>query len=146
MATDNHSISDKYKLLENLKKTNIDPKHLVDQYFVNLYDLYSEKEIMNAIEKNWDDKAPEEEVANLEFAKHVNRWRSIKIVDTAGIRKAKLVDGFIETQSVYRSLRSISESEIVLFMVDSTLGITHQDRRLCDIALEKGKSIIICFY
>lgn len=107
-------------------------------------DLYSEKEIMNAIEKNWDDKAPEEEVANLEFAKHVNRWRSIKIVDTAGIRKAKLVDGFIETQSVYRSLRSISESEIVLFMVDSTLGITHQDRRLCDIALEKGKSIIIC--
>lgn len=107
-------------------------------------DLYSEKEIMNAIEKNWDDKAPEEEVANLEYAKHVNRWRSIKIVDTAGIRKAKLVDGFIETQSVYRSLRSISESEIVLFMVDSTLGITHQDRRLCDIALEKGKSIIIC--
>lgn len=107
-------------------------------------DLYSEKEIMNAIEKNWDDKAPEEEVANLEFAKQVNRWRSIKIVDTAGIRKAKLVDGFIETQSVYRSLRSISESEIVLFMVDSTLGITHQDRRLCDIALEKGKSIIIC--
>lgn len=106
-------------------------------------DLYSEKEILSAIEKNWDN-GPEEEVANLEFAKHVNRWRSIKIVDTAGIRKAKLVEGFIETQSVYRSLRSISESEIVLFMVDSTLGITHQDRRLCDIALEKGKSIIIC--
>jgi GTP-binding protein len=105
-------------------------------------DLYSEKEILNAIEKNWDN-APEEEVANLEYA-HVNRWRSLKIVDTAGIRKAKLVEGFIETQSVYRSLRSISESEIVLFMVDSTLGITHQDRRLCDIALEKGKSIIIC--
>jgi GTP-binding protein len=105
-------------------------------------DLYSEKEILSAIEKNWE--APEEEVANLEFAQLKNRWRSIKIVDTAGIRKAKLVEGFIETQSVYRSLRAISESEIVLFMVDSTLGITHQDRRLCDIALEKGKSVIIC--
>lgn len=73
-----------------------------------------------------------------------NPWRSIKIVDTAGIRKRGLVSGFIEEQSVYRSLRAISESDVVLFMVDVTKGITHQDRRLCDIALEKGKSILIC--
>lgn len=106
-------------------------------------DLYGEKEIISEIEKNWDN-APEEEVANLEFAQQVNRWRSIKLVDTAGIRKSKLVEGFIETQSVYRSLRAITESDIVLFMVDSTLGITHQDRRLIDIALEKGKSVIVC--
>ncbi len=105
-------------------------------------DYFSEREILGEIEKNWDESR--EEVANIEHAREVNRWRSIKIVDTAGIRKAKLVDGFIETQSVYRSLRSITESDIVLFMVDATLGITHQDRRLCDIALEKGKSIIIC--
>ena len=106
-------------------------------------DLFGEKEILSEIEKNFDDSL-EEEVANLEFAGWKNRWRSIKLVDTAGIRKSKLVEGFIETQSVYRSLRSITESDIVLFMVDSTLGITHQDRRLCDIALEKGKSVIIC--
>ncbi|HXH29582.1 MAG TPA: GTPase [Bacteriovoracaceae bacterium] len=105
-------------------------------------DYFSEAEILSEIEKNWNE--PQEELANIEHAREVNRWRSIKIVDTAGIRKAKLVDGFIETQSVYRSLRSITESDIVLFMVDATLGITHQDRRLCDIALEKGKSIIIC--
>ena len=105
-------------------------------------DLYSENEILSEIEKNWNDT--EEEVANLEFAKEVNRWRSIKLVDTAGIRKSKLVEGFIETQSVYRSLRSITESDVVLFMIDSTLGITHQDRRLIDIALEKGKSLIVC--
>jgi GTP-binding protein len=106
-------------------------------------DLYSDKEILSAIEKNFDNNT-EEQVSDLEFAQYVNRWRSIKIVDTAGIRKSKLVEGFIETQSVYRSLRSITESDIVLFMVDSTLGITHQDRRLLDIALEKGKSVIVC--
>ncbi len=103
---------------------------------------FSEKEILKSIESNWDDRP--EEVADLEHAHAINRWRSIKIVDTAGIRKAKNVDGFIETQSVYRSLRSISESDVVLFMIDSTLGITHQDRRLLDIALEKGKSLVIC--
>lgn len=105
-------------------------------------DYFSEKEILREIEKNWDNKP--EEVAHLEEAQYIHRWRSIKIVDTAGIRKSKLVEGFIETQSVYRSLRSITESDVVLFMIDSTLGITHQDRRLIDIALEKGKSLIVC--
>lgn len=71
-------------------------------------------------------------------------FRSIKLVDTAGIRRAKKVEGFIEEQSVYRSLRAITEADIVIFMVDATIGITHQDRRLLDIALEKGKSLIIC--
>lgn len=105
-------------------------------------DYFSEGQIVEEIEKNWN--LPADDVANIEHAKEVNRWRSIKLVDTAGIRKAKLVDGFIETQSVYRSLRAISESDVVLFMIDSTLGITHQDRRLIDIALEKGKSLIVC--
>lgn len=105
-------------------------------------DYFSEKEILSEIEKNWN--APADEVQHLEHAQVRNRWRSIKLVDTAGIRKSKLVDGFIETQSVYRSLRAISESDVVLFMIDSTLGITHQDRRLIDIALEKGKSLIVC--
>lgn len=71
-------------------------------------------------------------------------YRSIKLVDTAGIRRQKSVKGFVETQSVYRSLRAISESDIVVLMCDAQKGITHQDRRLADIALEKGKSIIIC--
>jgi GTPase len=71
-------------------------------------------------------------------------FRSIKLVDTAGIRRSKKVEGFIEEQSVYRSLRAITGSDVVIFMVDATLGITHQDRRLIDIALEKGKSLIVC--
>ncbi|MBD64233.1 MAG: hypothetical protein CME62_03445 [Halobacteriovoraceae bacterium] len=73
-----------------------------------------------------------------------NPYRSIKLVDTAGIRKQKVVTGFIEEQSVFRSLKSISEADVVIYVVDSTKGITHQDRRLCDITLEKGKSLIIC--
>jgi GTP-binding protein len=71
-------------------------------------------------------------------------WRSLHLVDTAGIRRKNSVEGTIEAQSVFRSLRCITESDIVIFMVDSTKGISHQDRRLMDIALEKGKSIIIC--
>jgi GTP-binding protein len=71
-------------------------------------------------------------------------WRSLHIVDTAGIRRKSNVDGVIESQSVYRSLRCITESDIVIYMIDATRGIGHQDCRLLDIALEKGKSVIVC--
>lgn len=73
-----------------------------------------------------------------------SQWRSMHIVDTAGIRRQKSVEGFIEQQSVYRSLRCITESDIIIYMIDATIGISHQDRRLLDIALEKGKSVIVC--
>lgn len=91
-------------------------------------------------------EAEESVLENLETqeVEKVFPWRSVKVVDTAGIRKKGVVKGFIEEQSVYRSLKSIAESDVVIFMVDVTKGITHQDRRLCDIALEKGKSLIIC--
>lgn len=70
-------------------------------------------------------------------------WRSLLLVDTAGIRKQKSIKDVIEEQSVYRSLRSISEADIIIYMVDATKGLGHQDRRLLDIALEKGKSVIV---
>ncbi len=71
-------------------------------------------------------------------------WRSVHLVDTAGIRRKSNIKDFVENQSVYRSLRCITESDIIIFMIDATKGIGHQDRRLMDIALEKGKSLIVC--
>lgn len=85
----------------------------------------------------------EEEVEE-EVEEEGSYWRSIHLVDTAGIRRKSAIKDFVESQSVFRSLRCITESDIVLFMVDSTKGIGHQDRRLMDIALEKGKSVIVC--
>jgi len=86
----------------------------------------------------------EETAEEAEEDEHDSGYRSIKLVDTAGIRKSKHVSGYVETQAVYSSLRAIGEADIILYLVDATEGITHQDRRLMDIALEKGKSIVIC--
>ena len=83
-------------------------------------------------------------VETAESSETGSQWRSLHLIDTAGIRRQKAVEGFIEQQSVYRSLRCITESDIVIFMIDATVGISHQDRRLLDIALEKGKSVIVC--
>jgi GTP-binding protein len=110
-------------------------------------DLYSIEDLEKSLDAS--DDAPDEEELSfeqelLDGQEDFDPYRSIKIVDTAGIRKQSHVKGFIEEQSVYRSLKAITESDVVIYMIDATKGITHQDRRLCDIALEKGKSIIIC--
>ncbi len=73
-----------------------------------------------------------------------SHWRSIHIVDTAGIRKQKSIDDFIESQSVYRSLRCITEADVCIYMIDAQKGVSHQDKRLLDIAIEKGTSVIVC--
>lgn len=70
---------------------------------------------------------------------------TIKLIDTAGIRKKSSIKGTIEYQSVYRSLRSMEESDVVLFLIDSEKLLSHQDKRLLDLSFEKGKSIIIVF-
>ncbi len=72
-------------------------------------------------------------------------WRTVHIIDTAGIRKKKSVEeNDIESMAVYTALRAISNADIVIFMSDASKGITHQDRRLIDISIEKGCSVIIC--
>ncbi len=85
----------------------------------------------------------EEEVAEEEPVVE-GALRSLKIVDTAGIRRQSNIKGKIESMSVFRALRAITEAEIVVMVIDATKGISHQDRRLADIAIDKGKSIILC--
>ncbi len=73
-----------------------------------------------------------------------NYWRSLKIIDTAGIRRKSSIKGTIENASVFRSLRAINDCDIVIYLIDATKdGISHQDRRLIGLSLERGKSVII---
>ena len=93
---------------------------------------------------------PVEGVFELDFGENAtlfgegdSPWRRIKILDTAGIRKKPLVRDAVEAQSVFRSLRCITESDMVLFLIDAEKGVGHQDRRLLDISLDKGKAVVI---
>jgi len=76
-----------------------------------------------------------------EFMK--DSWRSLLVIDTAGIRRSSSVDGFIESQSVYRSLRCLSDADIVIYVIDVSKGLTHQDRTLIGLAIEKGRPILL---
>jgi len=71
--------------------------------------------------------------------------RTFEIVDTAGLRKkAGVSDNTVERFSNIRTLRSLAQSDVAVFLLDAAEGIpTEQDARIVGLAHEKGKSLVI---
>lgn len=65
------------------------------------------------------------------------------LIDTAGIRRKARIDEFIEEQSVIRSLSAIQKADIVLLVLDAVQGLTDQDAKLINLAIERGKLVLI---
>jgi len=69
--------------------------------------------------------------------------RTIRLIDTAGVRKKPEAHGAIEYYSALRALRAIARCDIALLVFDSMVGVTAQDRRLAGIVLEERKGLIV---
>ena len=64
-------------------------------------------------------------------------------VDTAGMRRKSKIDDSAEYYSFVRSLRAIDDSDIALFIIDATEGITGQDQRLAERVDAAGCPIVL---
>ena len=75
------------------------------------------------------------------------RWhqRQFRIVDTAGIRKPGRVarSGQVEAVSVLSAKRAIADADVVVLVVDATLGAADQDGAIAGEAERAGRSVII---
>lgn len=69
--------------------------------------------------------------------------QKIKFIDTAGIRKKTHIDESIEKKGVHKSIKSIEKSDIVLFVIDGSQQISHQDKRLGNLMKDRLKSVIV---
>lgn len=65
------------------------------------------------------------------------------LVDTAGMRKKNRISEDLEFYSVMRSVRAIENSDVVIIMVDATLGWESQDMSIFGIAQRNRKGIVI---
>lgn len=65
------------------------------------------------------------------------------LVDTAGMRRKAKVSEDLEFYSVMRSIRSIEHSDVVILMVDATLGWESQDMNIFGLAQKNRKGIVI---
>ena len=71
--------------------------------------------------------------------------RQFRIVDTAGIRRPGKVSksGQVESVSVLLAKRAIERADVVVLVIDATVGPTDQDGAIAGAAQEAGRGIII---
>lgn len=71
--------------------------------------------------------------------------REFEIVDTAGLRKKAAVrNETVERYSNIRTLRSLAQSDVAVFLLDAAEGVpTEQDAKIIGLAHDKGKSLVI---
>jgi GTP-binding protein len=71
------------------------------------------------------------------------RGRTIRLIDTAGVRKKPTIHGSIAYYASLRALAAVARADIALLVIDSMHGPLAQDRRLAGIAIEERKGLII---
>lgn len=65
------------------------------------------------------------------------------LVDTAGLRRKSRKKDDIEFYSSLRSLHELEDCDVCLYVIDATIGICAQDISLLNLAIEKGKDIVV---
>ncbi len=71
------------------------------------------------------------------------RGRPVRLIDTAGMRKRAKVQDKLEKLSVADALHAVDFAEVVVLLLDATLGLESQDLRIADRVLEEGRALII---
>ena len=73
------------------------------------------------------------------------RGRTIKMFDTAGMRRKARVQEKLEKLSVADALRAIRFAEIVVIVFDATIPFEKQDLQIVDLVLREGRAAVIAF-
>lgn len=68
---------------------------------------------------------------------------TLRLVDTAGMRRRARTGDAPEYYSLVRSLRALDRADVALLVLDSTEGVTHQDQRLAERVDASGSPAVI---
>jgi len=67
---------------------------------------------------------------------------SMLLIDTAGMRRRARIDQPIERYSVLRALRAIERSDVVLLVLDASIPVAEQDKKIAGYGHNRGKATI----
>jgi GTP-binding protein len=71
------------------------------------------------------------------------RVRPVRLIDTAGLRKKARVQDKLEKLSVADAMHAVDFAEVVVLLLDATLGLESQDLRIADQVLQEGRALVI---
>ncbi len=69
--------------------------------------------------------------------------RAVRLIDTAGLRKKAKVQDKLEKLSVADALHAVDFAEVVVLLLDATLGLEAQDLRIADRVLQEGRALVV---
>lgn len=69
--------------------------------------------------------------------------RPVRLIDTAGLRRKAKVQEKLEKLSAADTRHAVDFAEVVVLLLDSTLGLEAQDLRIADMVLTEGRALII---
>jgi GTP-binding protein len=65
------------------------------------------------------------------------------LMDTAGLKKrGVMVKDVIEKASMYKTIKGIENSDVVIYMIDALEGLSSRDRALLNMVLKRGKAVV----
>lgn len=65
------------------------------------------------------------------------------LIDTAGIRRMARINEPTEYYTILRSRLAVKRADVVIVIIDSTEGVTHQDKKILSEAMDSLKPVII---
>ena len=67
----------------------------------------------------------------------------VRLIDTAGMRKKAKVNDKLERLAVQDARHAVDFAEVVVLLLDATLGLEHQDLKIASMVLEEGRALVI---
>lgn len=80
------------------------------------------------------------DAVDIPYERHGNRY---VLIDTAGIRPRGKVDNSVEVFSVMRSESSIRRADLCCLVIDATMGVTAQDKKIAGMIQEGHKPCVV---
>ena len=69
--------------------------------------------------------------------------RTLRLVDTAGLRRRARVVDDVEALAAADTARAIGRAQVVILVLDAELGVERQDLYVAGMAVEEGRALVI---
>jgi len=78
----------------------------------------------------------------------INTWlehddQRYLFIDTAGVRRKRGINEAVEKYAVVQAFKAIDRADVVIYMLDATVGVTSQDQRIAGLVRDKGRAMVI---
>ncbi len=73
------------------------------------------------------------------------KGRKIRLIDTAGLRRTSRVEDDIEYYSAVRTAQAIERSHVVIQLLEANEPVSHQDKHISEMVIEKGRGLIFAY-